>query len=105
MHHGTQGVMLLGKPEEKEMIIHMGPWGTLCMQSINGTDTVAKSRFHMSYAPQRVLKDEERQYFGYSIHTAVCIECSVVGFRKQSHLSSFAASITVSHQRSVSLVW
>lgn len=27
MHHGTQGAMLLGKPEEKEMIINMGPWG------------------------------------------------------------------------------
>lgn len=82
MHHGMQRVMLLGKAEEKEMIIHMGPWRTLCMHSINRTDTVAKGRFHMSYVPQRVLKDEERQYFGCSIHTAVCIGCSVVGFRK-----------------------
>lgn len=55
MHHGTQGAMLLGKPEEKEMIINMGPWGALwicSLQSINGTDIAAKGRFHMPSAPR-----------------------------------------------------
>jgi len=56
VHHGTQGAMLLGKPEEKEMIINMGPWGGalwICsLQSINGIDIAAKGRVHMPSAPR-----------------------------------------------------
>lgn len=77
--------MLLGKPEEKEMIINMGPWGALwicSLQPINGTDRAAKDRFHMLSYPQRVLIDGERQGFGCSIHTEVCTEYFAVGFGK-----------------------
>lgn len=60
-----------------------GPRGYVAyMQCLNGTDIVAKERFHMPYAPQRILTHEERQYFVCSIHTAVCTGCFVVDFRK-----------------------
>lgn len=55
MYHGTQGAMLLGKPEEKKNDNQYGSSGALwicSLQSINGTDMAAKGRFHMASAPR-----------------------------------------------------